>query len=133
MNSRVSNSDANFRQRNFDKLYYQGETNFDGMNLSNLDLSHRNLCGCSFYGVDFTDTNLIAANLNRTDLRRAILCGANLSNVTLCNSNFDGAKLHYGAVGSRGYILCALTGKEWLVVQHMRGELPGQNKEEISQ
>ena len=108
------NRDSRYtRMRDFRIRLNNGETNFQGIDLSSVNLAARygagnatdqtlsgidfsgaNFTSADLEGVDFTDANLRGANLTFTDLTNAILKGSNLRDAVLAkaditNTSFD--------------------------------------------
>ena len=60
------------------------------------------------------------ANLSGANLSGADLSEANLSKISLCSATIDGAIVSSKDIGGPGWILCALTDKEWNWIQQNR-------------
>ena len=93
-------NDASRRQRLLDFLqsYNAGERNFQGIDLSSLDLRNRFMGGADLTGAYFIDANLTGAilrdaNLTDADLTDADLTGANLTGAILIDAYFIDANL----------------------------------------
>ncbi|XP_026212582.1 BTB/POZ domain-containing protein KCTD9b isoform X2 [Anabas testudineus] len=67
--------------------------NFNGADLSRLDLRYINFKMANLKGANLTHTNLSGANLERADLSMACLDGANLQGVKMLCTNAEGASL----------------------------------------
>jgi len=69
------------------------EANFDGVNLSNKDLTGANLLGLDLSDLDLSGTNFNYANLSNGVLLRNNLEGTILTNANLSGANLDGIGL----------------------------------------
>ncbi|XP_034457493.1 BTB/POZ domain-containing protein KCTD9b isoform X1 [Hippoglossus hippoglossus] len=67
--------------------------NFNGADLSRLDLRYINFKMANLRGANLTHANLSGANLERADLSMACLDGANLQGVKMLCTNAEGASL----------------------------------------
>lgn len=67
--------------------------NFNGADLSRLDLRYINFKMASLRGANLMNANLSGANLERADLSMACLEGANLQGVKMLCTNAEGASL----------------------------------------
>ena len=70
-------------------------SNLSEIDLSSKDLSGRNLTGIILIGADLSDTNLVSADLSGKYLVDTILTGADLSNSNLTGADLSGKDLTY--------------------------------------
>lgn len=81
-----------------------------GGSLIGADLSDQDLSGRDLAGANLTEADLSGADLSNTDLRGARLIKANLSNTDLSNADLRGANLTGVVVGGTNFSGANLTG-----------------------
>ena len=93
------------------------DINLIGVDLSDINLSYRDLSDLQLVGTDFSNANLSNSNITSTNLSQAVLKNTNMSNTNLSSTNlelatldgtdFSGANLSYALFHSAN-----LTGKD---------------------
>jgi uncharacterized protein YjbI with pentapeptide repeats len=87
--------------------------NLKGIELSETDLSTKNLADLDLSGIDFFRTNLQFANLKKSDLSKAELTEANLQNAALYKCDLRGAVLQEADLTAADLSECDCTGADF--------------------
>lgn len=100
------------------KKYADGERNFSGVNITEVNLSRANLTG-----IDFSDATLSIANLTGAKLSEANLTGAKLNVAKMSGANFSHAKFNGAILNVANLVRANLKGAELIQAALIRAEL----------
>lgn len=114
------------------KKYSDGERNFSGINITEVNLSRANLAGINFSEATLSIANLSGANLSEANLTGAKLNVAKMSGANLTQAKFNGAILNVANL-----VRANLKGAEMIQValiraEMIRAEMTGANLQEAN-
>lgn len=100
------------------KKYADGERNFSGVNITEINLTRANLTG-----IDFSDATLSIANLTGANLSEANLTGAKLNVAKMSGANFSQAKFNGAILNVANLVRANLKGTQFIQAALIRAEL----------
>jgi uncharacterized protein YjbI with pentapeptide repeats len=100
------------------KKYGDGERDFSGINITEVNLSRANLAG-----INFSDATLSIANLSGANLTEANLTGAKLNVAKMSGANFTQAKFNGAILNVANLVRANLKGSELIQAALIRAEM----------
>jgi uncharacterized protein YjbI with pentapeptide repeats len=100
------------------KQYADGERNFSGINITEVNLSRANLTG-----IDFSDATLSIANFTGANLSEANLSGAKLNVAKMSGANFSQTKFNGAILNVANLVRANLKGTQLIQAALIRAEL----------
>ncbi|MDM3844113.1 MAG: pentapeptide repeat-containing protein [Aphanizomenon gracile PMC638.10] len=108
-------------------LYEAGETDFQGLNLENIDLSDADLSGADLSNANLSDADLSGADLSNANLSNANLSATDLSDADLSHTNLNEANLSHTNLSDANLVRADLNDANLNDANLVRADLSGAN------